>query len=60
MTESLEWVRLFRTVGSAAMDVEISPEQPDEVAAAIAAALSGPVPAPDPWWQAGLEESLET
>jgi hypothetical protein len=42
------------------MDVEISPEQPDEVAAAIAAALSGPVPAPDPWWQAGLEESLET
>jgi len=42
------------------MDVEISPEQPDEVAAAVAAALAGPVPAPDPWWQAGLEESLET
>ena len=42
------------------MDVEISPEQPDAVAAAIAVALAGPAPAPDPWWQAGLEESLET
>jgi hypothetical protein len=42
------------------MDVEISPEQPDEVATAIASALAGPVPAPDPWWQAGLDESLET
>lgn len=42
------------------MDVEVLPEQPDEVAAAIAAALAGPAPAPDPWWQAGLAESLET
>ena len=42
------------------MDVELSPEQPDEVAAAIAAALDKPTPAPDPWWLAGLEESLAT
>jgi hypothetical protein len=42
------------------MDVEVLPEQPDEVAVAIAAALAGPAPAPDPWWQAGLAESLET
>jgi hypothetical protein len=41
------------------MDVELSPKQPDEVAAAIAAALTRPAPAPDPWWQAGLEASLE-
>ncbi len=42
------------------MDVELSPEQPEPVAAAIVAALTEPAPAPDPWWQAGLEESLET
>jgi hypothetical protein len=40
------------------MDVELSPEQPDEVAAAIAAALAKAAPTPDPWWLAGLEESL--
>jgi len=42
------------------MDVEISPDQPDAVTAAIAVALAGPAPTPDPWWQAGLDESLET
>ncbi len=44
-----------------AIDVELSPEQPDEVAAAIAAALAEPAQSrvPGPWWQAGLEESLE-
>ena len=42
------------------MDVELSPEQPDEVAAAIAAALASPAPKADPWWLAGLEESLAT
>jgi hypothetical protein len=41
------------------IDVQLTPEQPDEVAAAIAAALSEPAQAPGPWWQAGLEESLE-
>jgi hypothetical protein len=42
------------------MDVVLSPEQPDEVAAAIASALAEPPPGPDPWWLAGLEESLAT
>jgi len=41
------------------MDVELAPEQPDEVAAAIVAALAGPAPLRDPWWQAGIEESLD-
>ena len=41
------------------MDVELAPEQPDEVAAAIAAVLTRPAQSPDPWWQAGLEASLE-
>lgn len=41
------------------MDIELAPEQPDEVAAVIAAELVRPAPAPDPWWQAGLEASLE-
>lgn len=39
--------------------VELTPEQPEQVTAAIEAALATPAPAPDPWWQAGLEESLE-
>jgi hypothetical protein len=43
------------------VDVELSPEQPAEVAAAIAAALTTDrSSAPDPWWQAGIEEALET
>jgi hypothetical protein len=44
----------------AVLDVELSPEESDEVVAAIAAALAAPTPAADPWWQAGLEESLAT
>ena len=41
------------------MDVELEPPQPEPVAEAIAAALgqAGP-PAADPWWRAGIEESL--
>jgi hypothetical protein len=41
------------------IDVELTPDQPEQVAAAIVAALAGPAPAPSPWWQAGLDESLE-
>jgi hypothetical protein len=43
------------------VDVEVIPAQAPEVEAAIAAALapSGPA-APDPWWQAGIDEALET
>ena len=42
-----------------APDVELTPEQPEEVAAAIAALIAPPEPGPDPWWQVGLQESLE-
>lgn len=44
-----------------AVDVELTPGQPDPVNAAIADLLevTEPHPGPDPWWQAGLEESLE-
>jgi hypothetical protein len=41
------------------VDVELSPEQPPEVAEAVAAALAGQPPQPDPWWQAGLALDLD-
>lgn len=40
------------------MDVELEPEQRREVAEAIARALLPPPPEPDPWWQAGIDETL--
>jgi hypothetical protein len=43
------------------VDVELSPAQAPEVAAAIAAALApNRAVDPDPWWQAGIDEALET
>ena len=41
-------------------DLEVTPEPPDAVAEAIAAALrTVPAePAESPWWRAGIEESL--
>jgi hypothetical protein len=43
------------------VDVELIPAQAPEVEAAIAAAIAPGGPAePDPWWQAGIEEALET
>jgi hypothetical protein len=43
------------------VDVELIPAQPAEVEAAIAAALAfNRSPEPDPWWQAGIDEALET
>jgi hypothetical protein len=41
------------------MKLELDPDQPDEVAEAIARALDAGSPAPDPWWRAGIEEQLE-
>jgi hypothetical protein len=38
---------------------ETDPPQSEEVAHAIAEALAADDPVPDPWWQAGIEESLE-
>jgi hypothetical protein len=41
--------------------VELSPAQAPEVAAAIAAVVAaGGHAAPDPWWQAGIDDALET
>jgi hypothetical protein len=42
----------------ATVDVELSPPQPPEVAAAVAAALAEAAPEPDPWWLQGLQEQL--
>jgi hypothetical protein len=42
------------------VDVELTPEQPPEVADAIAAIVVPAAPEPDPWWLAGLQEALET
>jgi hypothetical protein len=36
------------------VDVELEPQQPDEVARAIAELLA-PEPEPDPWWEAGID-----
>jgi hypothetical protein len=38
---------------------ETSPPQPEDVGRAIAEVLADEPAAPDPWWQAGIEESLE-
>jgi hypothetical protein len=43
------------------VDVELTPAQAPEVEAAIAAVVtSGSPAAPDPWWQAGIDDALET
>jgi hypothetical protein len=41
-------------------EVEATPPQPPEVEAALAALLAEPGPEPDPWWQEGIEASLNT
>lgn len=38
--------------------LELTPEQPPEVAREVEAALAAGDDGPDPWWQAGLEEQL--
>jgi hypothetical protein len=42
------------------MDVELDPEQPPEVVRAVRALLLREAVRPDPWWQAGLDESLDS
>jgi hypothetical protein len=39
-------------------ELELTPDQPSEVAEEVARALEPGLPGPDPWWQAGLEEQL--
>jgi len=40
--------------------IELTPPQPPAVRRAIADALDDPADGVDPWWQAGLDEALET
>jgi hypothetical protein len=43
------------------VDLELNPAQAPEVEAAIAAALAPAASVePDPWWQAGIAEALDT
>jgi hypothetical protein len=43
------------------VDVELTPAQEPEIEAAITAAVgAGGALEPDPWWQAGIAEALET
>jgi hypothetical protein len=42
------------------MDVELDPPQPAAVTEAVADALDEGLARPDPWWQAGIAEQLET
>jgi hypothetical protein len=39
---------------------ETHPPQTEEITRAIAEALAANEPAPDPWWQAGIDEDLES
>lgn len=44
------------------MEIELTPEPPDEVGEAVAAALARALAEdgdPGPWWRQGLEENLE-
>ena len=40
------------------MELELTPEQPDEVARVLADAILPAPPQPDPWWRAGVDEAL--
>jgi hypothetical protein len=43
------------------VELELIPGQAPEVEAAIAAVLApGGAAEPDPWWQAGIDEALDT
>ena len=51
---------LVRVKYVSAMDVRIEPSQPPEVAALVEELVDEPRPEVDPWWRAGIAESLET
>jgi hypothetical protein len=42
-----------------AMELELRPDQPAPVVEAVVALLEAPASVPDPWWQAGIDETLE-
>ena len=41
-------------------DVELTPPQPPQVEAVVAGLLADLLDEPDPWWQEGIEASLNT
>jgi hypothetical protein len=42
------------------VDVELDPQQPQEVVRALSELLAGEAREPDPWWRAGLDEALDS
>jgi hypothetical protein len=42
------------------VDVELEPEQPAEVVRTVEELLTDSRAAPDPWWQAGIQEATES
>ena len=42
------------------VQLEVRPEQPAAVEAALAELLAREPQTPDPWWQAGIEDALRT
>jgi len=42
------------------LELELAPEQPPEIEQALAAALEPGPPTPDPWWEAGIRDAVET
>jgi hypothetical protein len=41
------------------VELDLDPAQPPAVVRAVRELLAARAPAPDPWWQEGLAESLE-
>jgi hypothetical protein len=39
---------------------ETNPPQTEEITRVIAEALAANEPVPDPWWQAGIDDDLES
>ena len=42
------------------MDWTLEPQVPDEVRRAVLPLIRGEAPAPDPWWQEGVDEAIAT
>ena len=42
-----------------AVEIELTPAQPPEITAAVAQVLAADLTEADPWWLAGVEESIE-
>jgi hypothetical protein len=59
-TESPERVNVRAPYHPRIVELELIPEQPRAVESAVAVALAEAAPAPDPWWEAGNREALET